>query len=58
MQAVPRVAHALGATEQEGRAMATAVYDLTYQGMPPLYRSPDCRAGGALDRHPGGGWPD
>ncbi len=58
MQAAPRVAHALGATEQESRAMATAVYDLTYPAMPPLYRSPDCRPGGRLDRHPGGGWPD
>jgi len=57
-QAVPRVAHALGATEQESRGMATAVYDLTYPGMPRLYRSPDCRPGGRLDRHPGGGWPD
>ena len=58
MQAVPRVAHALGATELEGRAMATAVYDLVYPGMPPAYRSPGCRPDGSLDRHPGGGWPD
>jgi hypothetical protein len=58
MQEVPRVAHALGASEQEGAAMARAVYDLTYPGMPPNYRSPDCRPGGPLDRHPGGNWPD
>ena len=58
MQAVPRVARALGATELEGRAMATAVYDLVYPAMPPAYRSPGCRPGGSLDRHPGGGWPD
>jgi hypothetical protein len=58
MQAVPRVARALGATELEGRAMATAAYELVYPGMPPAYRSPGCRPGGSLDRHPGGGWPD
>jgi hypothetical protein len=58
MQALPRVAHALGAPEAEGRAMARAVYELAYPGMPPKYRTPDCRPGGPLDRHPGGGWPD
>jgi hypothetical protein len=58
MQAVPRVARALGGAEPDAQEMASAVYDLTYSGMPPLYRSPDCRPGGPLDRHPGGGWPD
>jgi hypothetical protein len=58
MEALPRVAHGLGATVQEGRAMATAVYDYVYPRMPPLYRSGDCRPGGPLDLHPGGGWPD
>jgi hypothetical protein len=58
MQDVPRVARALGASEGEGRTLARAVYVFNYPHMPPRYRSPDCRPGGSLDRHPGGGWPD
>jgi hypothetical protein len=58
MQEVPRVAHALGASEPEGQALARVVYLFTYPKLPPSYRSPDCRPGGPLDRHPGGGWPD
>jgi len=58
MQAVPRVAHALGASEPEGRELARVVYGFNYPRMPAQYRSADCRPGGRLDRHPGGGWPD
>jgi hypothetical protein len=58
MQAVPRVARALGGVEPDAHELAGAVYELTYPDMPPLYRSPDCRPGGRLDQHPGGGWPD
>lgn len=58
MQAVPRVARALGGAEPYAHELASAVYTLTYPDMPPLYRSPDCRPGGPLDQHPGGGWPD
>jgi hypothetical protein len=58
MQEVPRVARALGAPAPEGRTLARGVYALNYPHMPPRYRSPDCRPGGPLDRHPGGGWPD
>ena len=58
MQEVPRVARALGGSEADAHEMAAAVYALTYPGMPPQYRSSDCRPGGPLDRHPGGGWPD
>jgi len=58
MQAVARVARALGGSEPYAHELAGAVYGLTYADMPPLYPSPDCRPGGPLDQHPGGGWPD
>ena len=58
MQAVPRVARALGASEPEGRTLARVLFGLNYPHMPPEYRSADCRPGGRLDQHPGGGWPD
>jgi hypothetical protein len=58
MQAVPRVAHALGASEAEGRRLARIVFAFNYPHMPPEYRSADCHPGGSLDEHPGGGWPD
>jgi hypothetical protein len=58
MQSVPRVARALRAKDPEAHWLAGLVYNLNYPHMPPEYRSADCRAGGALDQHPGGGWPD
>jgi hypothetical protein len=58
MQEVPRVAHALGASDAEGRVLARVVYAYSYPHMPPEYHSRDCRPSGALDLHPGGGWPD
>jgi hypothetical protein len=57
MQEVPRVARALGASEPESHALARVLYLFNYPKMPASYRSPDCRAGGPLDRQPGGGWP-
>ncbi|MFL5950202.1 MAG: hypothetical protein ACJ74M_01215 [Gaiellaceae bacterium] len=57
MQSVSRVAHALGASLRQGRTMAMLTYEYVYPRMPPQYRSPDCRPGGSLDRHPGGDWP-
>jgi hypothetical protein len=58
MQELPRVARALGASEAEAPMLARFVYTFNYPGMPSNYRTPDCRPGGKLDRHPGGGWPD
>jgi hypothetical protein len=57
LQSVPRLARALGASPQQGAAMAIAVWRLQYPTMPVQYRSPACRSGGSLDLHPGGGWP-
>jgi hypothetical protein len=57
MQALPRVARALGASVRQAETMAMLVYEYVYPRMPPLYRSPDCRPGGSLDRRPGGDWP-
>jgi hypothetical protein len=58
MQAVPRVAHALGAPAPQARLLAVLEYELGYPKMPPTYQSADCRPNGPLDQHPGGGWPD
>jgi hypothetical protein len=56
MQAVPRVARALGASAEDGRALAAIEYTLDYPHMPPAYRSAECRPGGSLDLTPGTGW--
>jgi len=58
MQAVPRVAHALGAPAAQARLLAALEYGFAYPKMPPAYRSAHCRPNGPLDQHPGGGWPD
>ncbi len=57
MQAVPRIARALGASTEDGHALASLEYAFAYPRMPPAYRSPDCRSGGALDRSPRADWP-
>jgi hypothetical protein len=58
MQAVPRVARALaGATFADAHALAVIVYLVGYPGMPPAYRSGQCRPGGALDLSSGSNWP-
>jgi hypothetical protein len=58
MQAVPRVARALAGTSlADAHALAVIVYLLGYAGMPPAYRSGECRPGGALDLSSGPSWP-
>jgi hypothetical protein len=58
MQAVPRVARALaGVSFADAHALAVIVYLVSYPGMPPAYRSGECRPGGALDLSSGPNWP-
>jgi hypothetical protein len=57
MQAVPRVARALGATGDDSQALATLEYVVGYPGMPADYRSPECHPFGKLDLATGGRWP-
>ena len=58
MQAVPRVARALaGVSFADAHALAVIVYLVGYPGMPPAYRSGECRPGGALDLSSGPNWP-
>jgi hypothetical protein len=45
-------AQQLGATAEQGRAMALAQFDGSYQDMPEQYRSGACAEGGALDMRP------
>jgi len=52
LQAMARTAQRLGATAEQGRAMATAQYTGTYEQMPEAYRTGDCVDGGALDQRP------
>ena len=56
MQDVPRLARALGASPEDGRALAAVEYAVDYPHMPPAYRSRECHPGGALDLTPGSGW--
>ena len=42
----------LGATADQGRAMALAQFNGVYQEMPDRYRSGACADGGALDLQP------
>jgi hypothetical protein len=38
--------------------MALQAWQLSYQQLPPAFRSPGCRDGGALDRNPrSSAWP-
>jgi hypothetical protein len=57
MQAVPRAARALGANPEGAQALASREYSAGYPHMPPAYRSPGCRPGGALDLSPAPDWP-
>jgi hypothetical protein len=58
MQTVPRVARALaGVSFADAHALAVIVYLVGYPGMPPSYRSSECRPGGALDLSSGPSWP-
>jgi hypothetical protein len=54
IQDLPRVARAFGASTEDGARMADFEYTVALPKMPPAYRSPECRPGGALDhRHAG-----
>jgi hypothetical protein len=52
LQTLAWTAQQLGATAEQGRAMALAQFDGLYQEMPEQYRSGACADGGALDLHP------
>ena len=51
IQDIPRVARAFGSSSSRGLAMAIWEYGAVQPRMPPAYRSPQCRPGGALDGH-------
>jgi hypothetical protein len=52
LQTMAWTAQQLGATADQGRAMALAQFTGGYQDMPEQYRSGACRDGGALDLRP------
>jgi|SRR5215207_372692 len=52
LQTMAWTAQQLGATPEEGRAMARAQYDGAYRELPQAYRSSVCVDGGALDLRP------
>ena len=53
LQAIEFVARRLGASPDQGRALAAFSFDQLPRRMPPEYSSPECRDGGRLDLHPG-----
>ncbi len=58
LQADARTVLLLGGSATQGAELAQRVASEVYPTMPDEYRSPECRAGGALDRTPGDGtWP-
>jgi hypothetical protein len=52
LQTMAWTAQQLGATPEQGRAMALVQYEGMYQEMPDRYRSPACADGAALDLRP------
>lgn len=52
LQTMAWTAQQLGATREQGRAMARAQYDGAYGELPEAYRSGACSDGGALDLRP------
>jgi hypothetical protein len=52
LQTMAWTAQQLGATAEQGRALARAEHDGVYQEMPEPYRSGACVDGGALDMRP------
>jgi hypothetical protein len=52
MQTMGWTATQLGATPEQGRAMAALVYETGYRQMPDMYQSTDCADGGRLDLNP------
>ena len=58
MQVMERAALMLGRSAAEGRHLATLFWKHWYEGLPPSYRSDDCRDGGRLDLDINAhGWP-
>ena len=58
VQQMPQVAMALGATARYARELQLLHWNDDYPYEAPKYRTPSCRAGGALDMTPGDGvWP-
>jgi len=57
MQRIVRVGAMLGMPADVARRRATYYFRNLYTGQYPEYKTPDCRAGGALDQSPGGPWP-
>jgi hypothetical protein len=57
-QHVTRVARALGMSEAEGALLASLYWGEVYPTSDPIYQSPECRDGGALDLDPwSSAWP-
>jgi hypothetical protein len=52
LQTMAWTAQQLGATAEQGRALARAQYDGMYREMPDAYRDNRCREGGELDMRP------
>ena len=52
LQTMHWTATQLGATDAQGRALATLLYQTNYQDMPDQYRSGACADGGKLDLNP------
>lgn len=58
LQRTAALAQRLGATAEQARVLAVVYARQVFPSMPEPYRSPACRAGGALDLTPGdGAWP-
>lgn len=58
LQADSAVAQLLGATGEQGQALAERYYQETYPGMPARYTSAQCRQYGQMDMSPADGiWP-
>ena len=52
LQTMAWTAQQLGATAEQGRALALAQFNGSYTQMPQQYRDPRCRDGGELDMRP------
>jgi hypothetical protein len=57
VQTTARAAELLGVDVPYARWIAWLDWTHLYPDLPASYRSPDCRPGGALDRHLADGWP-
>jgi hypothetical protein len=52
LQAIDFVARRLGASTEQGRALAAFSFDQLPRRMPPEYSSPECHDGGSFDLNP------